>query len=112
MRTSSVWLAFLIIGCGADPVIIDPMSHVDAVNKVDCALGGARAFVAACTIERGNGTALTLRHRDGGFRRLMLKADGVFATADGAETVNLRLLNDGRSEIIIGEDRYRLPERL
>lgn len=111
MRISSVWLTFLIAGCHA-PLGDDPTGLTGALDTVECALGGATTFAKTCAIEPGDGSAVTLRHRDGGFRRLTRQDDGVMGTADGAETVDVVMLDDGRAELSIGEDRYRLPATL
>ena len=61
----------------------------EAEGKVECAVPGAKSFAYACAIDRTqtqDGLYLTLRHPDGGFRRLLVTNDGrgVIA-ADGAE---------------------------
>ncbi|MGO1305196.1 MAG: hypothetical protein ACTMKV_10480, partial [Sphingomonas parapaucimobilis] len=46
---------------------------------IDCALAGARAFADDCTVEQsgmGDAVILTVRHPDGGFRRLRVTRDG------------------------------------
>jgi hypothetical protein len=76
-------------------------------TRVDCSMG------RDCTIERSRGpegTILTIRHPEGGFRRLLIATDGRgVVAADGAEPAEVTALADGRIEVAIGGDRYRLP---
>ena len=53
---------------------------------------------------------LTIRHPDGGFRRLRITADGrgVIA-ADGAEPARVSVIGPADIEVAVGGDRYRLP---
>ena len=74
-------------------------------ERVDCAPAGAGDFQRDCTIERlqgAEGTILTVRHPDGGFRRLLV-------TADGVEQAVVTPLGTGMIEVAIGNNRYRLP---
>jgi hypothetical protein len=112
MRTFSGLFAVLLIGCSSDPVPKNKVSQADAADKIECALQGVPDFQSDCAIERSEGTVLILRHSDGGFRRLTLESDGTIDTADGAEAVTVQTLKDGRAEIMIGDDRYRLPATL
>ena len=88
------------------------VEQAKADDRIDCALSGEAEFTHSCAFERDSGTALTLRHSDGGFRRLTLEADGTIDTADGAESITVNSMADGRTEISVGEDRYRLPATL
>lgn len=75
---------------------------------VECALNNAADFTSDCGLEAsGDASRLTILHPDGGFRRFVIGTDGVMA-ADGADGVIVHALKDGRSEIAIGTDRYRL----
>lgn len=81
-------------------------------GRVPCARGDA-AFAPDCTIEQTqstNGLMLTLRHPDGGFRRLLVTKDGrgVIA-ADGAQKAQVSVLDAGMIEVALAGDRYRLP---
>jgi hypothetical protein len=112
MRIFSVAILMALAGCGSKPVIENKVEQAKADDRIDCAVGGETDFSESCAIERGTGTALTLRHSNGGFRRLLLEADGTIDTADGAETITVNAMSDGRTEIAVGEDRYRLPATL
>ena len=106
LRTSS--LAFLLLAaCGADAG--DPVASAAPADRIECALAGASAFEKACVIEREPG-GMTLRHGDGGFRRVLLDADRALAAADGAAALDGTALPDGRFELRIEDDRYRLPQ--
>jgi hypothetical protein len=112
MRTFSVALTLILVGCGTEPAVENKVTQAKADDQIECALGGTGDFTRNCAIERGEGTNLTLRHEDGGFRRLTLEADGTIDTADGADVLTLQPLSDGRTEIRIGDDSYRLPATL
>ena len=83
-----------------------------AVTSVPCALGGAKSFTAACTIERESRdgrTMLTLRHPDGGFRRVIELGGGTsFAAADGSDEVAIGA-NGQEIEVTLGSDHYLFP---
>jgi hypothetical protein len=112
MRISSIALIAALGGCTSGPAIDDKVSSAKTENQIECTIGGARDFTATCAFERGDGNILILRHADGGFRRLTLDADGLIDTADGAEAVSVQTLSDGRSEVSVNNDRYRLPATL
>lgn len=108
MRTSSIGLALLLAGCGASP----PEAAPAGADRIACRTGGAADYADVCTIERtrdADGTILTLRHPDGGFRRLRVATDGrgVIA-ADGAEPAVVTP-GDRLIEVTLGGDAYRLP---
>ncbi len=84
-----------------------------AEGRIECAVPGAESFSYACTIDRTqsqDGLFLTLRHPDGGFRRLLVTTDGrgVIA-ADGAEKAVVTILAPDLIEVAVGGARYRLP---
>ena len=83
-----------------------------ADSRVDCSIAG-ETMGRDCTIERSRGpegTILTIRHPEGGFRRLLVATDGRgVVAADGAEPAEVTALADDRIEVAIGGDRYRLP---
>ena len=82
-------------------------------GRVNCAPGGATAFARVCEIERAEserGMILTVRHPDGGFRRLLVTKDGRgVVAADGAEPAQVTLVGQDEIEVAIGDDHYRLP---
>ena len=84
----------------------------EAPASVACALAGTRSFTAQCGLERASiaGQAIiTLRHPDGGFRRL-IELDGGkrFAAADGSDEVAIEA-NGAEIEVTLGEDHYLMP---
>lgn len=119
MKTLLPFAALLLsAGCG-DPNEATREALAAAEDKaaddgrVDCAPAGAQEFRRVCTIERvqeAEGTALTIRHPDGGFRRLLVTTDGrgVIA-ADGAEPAIVSVVADDRIEVALAGHRYRLP---
>jgi hypothetical protein len=92
----------------------DPVIQAAArAPAVPCALAGAAAFKPICTIEKvvtNDGLALVMHHPDGGFRRLIVTTDGRgVVTADGADDAHVSVIDPGTIEVIVGQDRYRLP---
>lgn len=83
-----------------------------ADDLIDCAQRGT-AFTRTCTVDRqtgDDGLVLTVRHLDGAFHRLLVTKDGRgVVAADGAEQAIVSVIGDGRIEIALGGDRYRLP---
>ncbi|MDB5678907.1 hypothetical protein [Sphingomonas bacterium] len=119
MRISSaVFGAFALTACSQQPSdysaqIENAQTQVASDDRIECAISGAAAFARDCTVERtetAEGLILTVRHSDNGFHRLLVVKDGrgVIA-ADGAEVARVAVLGDGRIEVAIGNDRYRLP---
>jgi hypothetical protein len=85
----------------------------NAEGKIECVPPGAGQFAFVCGIDRlqtQDGLFLTLRHPDGGFRRLLVTSDGrgVIA-ADGAEEAQVTVLGSDLIEVTLGGARYRLP---
>ncbi len=103
---------FLIVlsACGQEAGGDKNAAAVEPGDRIECAIDGAQEWTDRCSIERGEGGALTLRHPGGGFRRLLIVAHGDVTSADGAEDVSSKTLADGRIHIMIGGDRYRLPK--
>ena len=112
MRIFSALALLMLASCGAASVAENYVEQAKAEDRIECAIDSASDFTRDCAIERGDGTMLTLRHGNGGFRRLTLEADGTIDTSDGADTITLQTLADGRTEIMVGSDRYRLPATL
>jgi hypothetical protein len=119
MRYVTLIALLALAGCGsggepggmANGAAAPPAGVPD--NRIDCAADGAARFDHACTIEAseapGDGV-ITIRKADGGFRRLRVTHDGRgVVAADGAEPARVTLLGDGRIEVAIGTDRFRLP---
>ncbi len=122
MRISSAVLPLLALAaCSQQPA--DPGAMSNAIDnaqaaaggdeRIECAAAGATAFARDCTVERtesAEGLILTVRQPDNGFHRLLVVSDGrgVIA-ADGAEAAKVTVIGDGRIEVAIGGDRYRLP---
>lgn len=109
LRTSSLCLALILSACGSKGE--DKVGAATPDDRIDCAVGGAPDFVKACAVEPGEGTILVLRHAGGGFRRIDLAADGTISAADGSDAAGGKPLPDGRFELTLGSDRYRLPPR-
>ena len=84
----------------------------EPVERIACAIGDAD-YADVCSIDRArarDGTVLTIRHPDGGFRRLNLSADGqTVSAADGAAPVEVLARGEGGTEVAIADVRYRLP---
>jgi len=120
-RISSALLITALAGCGESKTDTKVLAQVEANQaseaaddgRVQCAPAGAEAFARVCAIERAEsdrGMVLTVRHPDGGFRRLLVTTDGrgVIA-ADGAEPAEVTLVGQDEIEVAIGDDHYRLP---
>lgn len=96
-------LGMMLLGCDGGPA-----SGVGAM-RVECAIGKNGGWARNCPVERA-GDMLTLRHPDGGFRRFRIVHDGRgLIAADGAEQGKLAIMDKGRIELAVGDDRYRLP---
>lgn len=84
-----------------------------AEGKIECSAKGETAFAYVCAIDRTetqDGLFLTLRHPDGGFRRLLVTKDGRgVVAADGAEEAVVTVLAPDLIEVALGGARYRLP---
>ena len=82
-------------------------------GRIECRIGNARDFERFCTVEQGDseaGRTLTVRKPDGGFRRLLVTADGRgVVAADGAEPARVRIIGDDRIEVTVAGDTFRLP---
>ncbi len=82
----------------------DPAPDATPTERISCARGDV-PLTDDCTIERGAGGIVTIRHSDGAFRRF--EADGT--AADGAETAIVTAV-DGARDVSVGGDHYRLPQ--
>jgi hypothetical protein len=138
MRTfSAIALSLAIVGCGSSDavktaegeVVTPPAALPDATSlaeaeasaakaaaddgRIACAVSGATEFARVCQLEQSEtagGLVLTVRHPDGGFRRLQVVKDGRgVVAADGAETAEVTPLNPRAIEVRIAGNRYQLP---
>lgn len=108
-RRIAIGAALALAGCQAQPSA--PFGGSDA-DKVECRIAAARDFARDCVVERTTGPeglSLTIRHPDGGFRRLLVTTDGRgVVAADGAEPATVAI--EGKGILVtIGDDAYRLP---
>jgi hypothetical protein len=104
----------LLAGCSGDPASTEAESLTGGDDsRVACALGDEVEFTEKCDVERvqnGGTRELVMRHPDGGFRRFEIVSDGRgLVAADGAEEAVVTPLSDGRIQLSVGSDRYRLP---
>lgn len=80
---------------------------------VPCAIAGAQELTQQCGVDQEDskaGLVLTLRHPDGGFRRLLVVRDGRgVVAADGAEASLVRVVAHNQIDVAIAGDVYRLP---
>jgi hypothetical protein len=119
MRRAAAFAALLLAACGsadepgatANGAAAPPPGEAD--NRIECRPAGAADFERVCRVDRADteaGRVLTIRKADGGFRRLLVAADGRgVVAADGAERATVTNLPDNRMEVEIGGDRFRLP---
>lgn len=112
LRTFSASLVLFLAGCTNEPATENVVETGATGDRIECAIGEAAAMANNCVLERSDGNELVLRHADGGFRKLTLAPDGTIDTADGADELKLEAMPDGRTEIVINNDRYRLPAGL
>ena len=99
-------LVLLLAGC-------DARTETAADTRIECRIDGTAGFERVCRIEASDsaeGRILIVRKPDGGFRRFRVATDGTgIAAADGAERAEVARLGDGRSEVTIGGEAFRLP---
>ncbi len=80
---------------------------------INCAVGAAATLSRVCSVDRQDsdrGLLLTVRHPDGGFRRLLVTKDGHgVVAADGAQPAQVTLVGTNEIEVALGDDIYRLP---
>ncbi len=84
-------------------------------GKVACAVSGAAELSRSCLLEQTlteKGMILTVKHPDGGFRKLQVVKDGrgVIA-ADGADQAKVKLLGTREIEVTLAGDKYILPAK-
>jgi hypothetical protein len=101
-------MALVLAACSGSPAGTADTDPSHPAEKTDCAISGAADYKPVCTVERSE-TGLVVHHPDGGFRRFELgEGDNRIRPADGAEAAQWRELADGRVEVVVGQDRYRL----
>lgn len=109
-RTFNLCLLLVLAACESKEE--DKVALAAPDDLIECAVDGAAEFLKACVVEKGEGTILVLRHEGGGFRRIDLAVDGTISAADGSDEAGGKPLADGRFELTLGSDRYRLPPRV
>jgi hypothetical protein len=86
----------------------------EAGELISCAIDGSREFKRWCGLERTvfeGRKGFVVRHPNGAFRRLEVSADGQnLLAADGADQTQ-SALKRGRYEVILGPDRYVIPQQ-
>ncbi|MEM8695111.1 MAG: hypothetical protein AAGE05_03710 [Pseudomonadota bacterium] len=124
-RSTAVAMLLALAACGSatderavesDPIVeaeVAARAELAESGTIYCAVGGAAELRSECRIERNrsdDGLVLTLRHPDGGFRRLLVTGDGRgLVAADGAEPAVVNPVSEREIEVAIASDRYRLP---
>lgn len=114
-----LFAALLLGACGSggspaapENEMVGPSGSRPPDNAVECRLPGSDRFESSCWLSIAGspeGRVLTIRKPDGGFRRLLVTGeDGNIVAADGAEQAHVATLPDGRIEVEIGGDRFRL----
>ncbi|MBN2971904.1 hypothetical protein JW805_07730 [Roseomonas aeriglobus] len=121
MRIFSAGFLFALASCGGPPDSVAPAESPnvragetgtpagDPVERIGCAVDNA-PLADVCTVDRApdaDGTLLTIRHPDGGFRRLRVSRGGEVSAADGAVPAVVRM-REGVAEVALGDARYRL----
>ena len=121
MRTSSLLPFLLLAACSQESANTQALAVAEANQAaeaaddglVNCAVDGAEAFSRVCLLDRqqtADGLVLTIRHPDGGFRRLKVTSDGRgVAAADGAQPADVAITGPGEIAVGVGDDHYRLP---
>lgn len=111
---------FLLAGCGPQKADKATLAKVEAQQQqgateetVACALPG-QPMRRGCVVERTQGSdgglILTVRHPDGGFRRLTVTRDGRgVAAADGAEPATFSVIRPNLIEVTVAGEKYQLP---
>lgn len=103
----------LLAGCGSNPdsSTANTAPGGKAAEHIACAHGSG-TLAKDCLVERTatpQGLVLTLRHPDGGFRRLLVTKDGRgVVAADGAQPAKVAIEGEGIA-VAIGGDHYLLP---
>ena len=111
----SILLLPMLAACGEGGTADE--GHAAAKGElIPCAVEGADSLTADCRMERlpgPEGTTLTIRHRSGSFRRLLVTGDGLgVVAADGADPATVSVVDEKRIEVSVAGDRYQLPASL
>lgn len=117
MKTALTMLtaALLLLSCrdAGESRLTEGAEKAQDSVLIECAAGGDAAFARACTLARGQGpegVTLTISAPGGSFRRLLVTNDGRgVVAADGAAPASVTVIDNGRIEVVIEDDRYRLP---
>jgi hypothetical protein len=111
--SETLLLCAFLGGCGSGSATPEQVAQAAGDAGIFCRTGGATEMARRCVVERtgsGAGAILTIRHPDGGFRRLEVVTDGRgVANADGSEEATVLLTGDNQAEVAIAGDRYLLP---
>jgi hypothetical protein len=118
----AILLAALAAACSPEQTAnTQVLANVEAAQQeeaadnglLNCAVGAAATLSRVCSVERqesDRGLVLTIRHPDGGFRRLLVTKDGHgVVAADGAQPAQVTLVGNNEIEVALGDDVYRLP---
>ena len=112
MRTRDAFLLGLLALAGCSDYSVTDFGG----ELIRCRFAGSQRFEPVCAVERKReprGVVLTVRHPDGGFRRLAVRPDGSgLETADGAEKAVVTLAGATQIEVTIEGDSYRIPARI
>jgi len=115
MRAASV-LALIVSVTACGQAEEQKKATLDGDGRIDCRIGADIQFTRFCSLQRTRteqGTLLTVRKPDGGFRRLMTTRDGRgVVAADGAETAEVSIVGENLIEVAIAGDSFRLPARI
>ena len=107
-------LLLLLAGCGG--AAEEKSATLEDDGRIDCRVGADTQFTRFCSMERARteqGTLITVRKPDGGFRRLLTTRDGRgVVAADGAEQAEVTIIGDNLIEVAIAGDSFRLPARI
>lgn len=117
MRAATTFVLLLMLAaCGGGTTTTTANATTEDDGRVECRLGADGQFERFCTMERSSqadGTLITVRKPDGGFRRLKTTRDGRgVVAADGSEQAEVKIAGDNLIEVSIGGDTFRLPARI
>ena len=108
------FLPILLASCGG--ATEQKSATIEDDGKIDCRVGADTQFTRFCSLERSKteqGTLITVRKPDGGFRRLLTTRDGRgVVAADGAEQAEVTIVGENLIEVAIAGDSFRLPARI